>query len=68
MLTFHPAARKTSQGFIPMVCLRNPKGQMVGSKVAQTGNAFATADDATAHALIIALRVAMMSPETLRVA
>jgi hypothetical protein len=67
MITFHPAARKTSTGFIPMVTLRADKGRMVGSKVSQTGNVFASAAEAFDHALIIALRVAMRSPETLTV-
>lgn len=58
MITFHPAARKTSQGFVPMVTLRADRGRMVGSKVSQTGNVYATAAEALAHAMSAAARVA----------
>jgi hypothetical protein len=59
MITFHPAARKLSDGsFIPMVTLRAAKGRMVGSKVAQTGNAFTTASEALEHAISAATRAA----------
>lgn len=68
MITFHPAARKTSQGFIPMVTLRKDQGRMVGSKVAQHGVTFATAAEAKAHALFAALRVAVRFPEMMTVA
>jgi hypothetical protein len=62
MITFHPAARKVSNGFVPMVTLRAAKGRMVGSKVAQNGNVFETAEEATAHAARAALRVANAHP------
>lgn len=58
MITFHPAARQVSNGFIPMVTLRAAKGRMVGSKVSQTGNVFATAEAALDAATWAALRVA----------
>lgn len=57
MITFHPAARPVSGGFIPMVTLRGTKGRMVGSKVAQNGNVFATAGEALEYAMRAALRV-----------
>lgn len=59
MITFHPAARQLSNGsFIPMVTLRKDKGRMVGSKVSQNGNVFATAAEALEHAMAAAVRVA----------
>lgn len=58
MITFHPAARPVANGFIPMVTLRAAKGRMVGSKVSQTGNVFATASEALEHAVDAARRVA----------
>lgn len=62
MITFHPAARQVStpdgrNGFIPMVTLRAAKGRMVGSKVSQTGNVFATASEALEAAVAAAVRV-----------
>jgi hypothetical protein len=68
MITFHPAARKTAAGFIPMVTLRKDKGRMVGSKLAQNGTAFATALEALEHAARAALRVAAQYPDLMRVA
>jgi hypothetical protein len=72
MITFHPASRKTSQGFVPMVTLRADKGRMVGSRL-PTGdyrafNTFATEAQARAQALIIALRVACRHPDIMTVA
>lgn len=58
MITFHPAARPVLNGFIPMVTLRAAKGRMVGSKVSQTGNVFATAQEALEAAVAAATRVA----------
>lgn len=66
MITFHPAARRVSTGFAPMITLRASKGRMVGSKT-QAGNVFATAVEAKAHALLIALRAAMTRPDCLTV-
>jgi hypothetical protein len=68
MITFHPAARRTATGFIPMVTLRKDRGRMVGSKLSQSGNVFATAAEAKAHAVIAALRVAMAYPDLMTVA
>lgn len=58
MITFHPAARRTANGFVPMVTLRADKGRMVGSKLSQGGNVFATAAEALEHAVNAATRVA----------
>jgi hypothetical protein len=68
MITFHATARRTQAGFLPMVTLRGERGQMVGSKVTQNGNAFETYEDAKRHALTAAFRVAMANPETMTVA
>jgi hypothetical protein len=69
MITFHPAARKTSEGqYVPMVTLRASKGRMVGSKVSQDCNVFDTAGEALAHALNAAMRVVAMYPEFMTVA
>lgn len=68
MITFHPAARKTSRGFVPMVTLRGTKGRMIGSKLAQHGNVFMTEAEAKSHALLAALRVSLAYPDMMRVA
>lgn len=58
MITFHPAARRTANGFVPMVTLRKDKGRMVGSKLSQGCNVFATAQEALDFARQAATRVA----------
>lgn len=63
MITFHPASRQTSHGFIPMVTLRADKGRMVGSKVSQDCNVFETAGEALEHAINAARRVVAQYPE-----
>jgi hypothetical protein len=67
MITFHPAARLTELGYIPMVTLRASKGRMVGSKVSQTGNVFDTAAEALEFAMNAARRVVVMHPATMTV-
>jgi len=67
MVTFHPAARKVSNGFLPSVMVRAEQGRMVGSKVSQVGNVFATAEEAKAFAMQAALRVVASYPDTMRV-
>jgi hypothetical protein len=60
MITFHPAVRLVSSGYLAMVTLRRDRGRMVGSKVSQVsqgGNVFTTAEEALAHALRAAERV-----------
>ena len=57
MITFHPAARKVSNGYLPSVMLRGSDGRMVGSRVNQTGNVYETAEEALAHAMNAARRV-----------
>lgn len=66
MITFHPAARKVSNGYLAMVTLRKDRGRMVGSKVSQMGNVFATSQEALAHAMRAATRVAAQYPDTMR--
>lgn len=66
MITFHPAARPVAAGFAPMITLRGSGGRMVGSRT-QANNVFDTKADAVAHALIIALRAAMLRPDCLTV-
>jgi len=68
MITFHPAARKTSAGFVPMVTLRKDKGRMVGSKLSQGCNVFESAQEALAHAVMAASRVVAQYPDTMRLA
>lgn len=68
MITFHPAARKTASGYIPMVTLRAAQGRMVGSKLSQTGSFYATEAAAKSHALLAALRVAIAHPSIMTVA
>lgn len=57
MITFHPCARKCSNGFLPSVMLRGSDGRMVGSRVSQTGNVYATAAEALEHAMNASRRV-----------
>lgn len=57
MITFHPTARRVSNGFLPSVMLRGSDGRMVGSRVNQTGNVYETAAEAFEHAMNAARRV-----------
>ena len=68
MITFHPASRQIGNAFFPMITLRGSRGRMAGSQIIQSGAEFATAAEAKAHALIIALRAAMRRPDVLFVA
>lgn len=68
MVKLHPAARKVSAGFLPMVTVRYNKGRMAGSKVSQTGNVFATADEALQFAIAAARRVVSAHPDIMTLA
>ena len=68
MHTLHPAARQTLNGFVPMVTVRRDRGRMVGSKVSQNCNVFATAAEALAHAVMAAGRVVAAHPSITRMA
>ena len=69
MIKLHPAARQLSNGsFIPMVTLRKDKGRMVGIKVSQTGNHFATATEALENAVNAARRAIALHPELMALA
>jgi hypothetical protein len=68
MVTFHPAARKSSNGFVAMVTLRGDKGRMVGSKLSQAEHAFTTAAEALEHAMDAARRVVARYPHMMRLA
>jgi hypothetical protein len=59
MITFHAAARKVTNGYVPMVTLRADKGRMVGSKISQNGNTYTNEADAKAFAFAAAMRVAL---------
>lgn len=62
MLRYHPTFKATKEGFIPMVTIRNAKGQMIGSKVPKGGarefNTYTSAAAAESAAYLTALRVA----------
>jgi hypothetical protein len=66
MITFHPAARKTLNGFVPMVTLRADKGRMVGSKLSQS-YVYVTAAEAFDHAMNAARRVVALHSATMQV-
>lgn len=68
MITFHPASRQIGLDYYPMITLRGSRGRMAGSSIIQSGATFASAAEAKAHALIIALRAAMRRPDCLTVA
>lgn len=35
MVTYHPTFKRCALGFLPMVNIRKPNGQMIGSRVAR---------------------------------
>jgi hypothetical protein len=60
MLTLHPTSKRTASGYVPMVCIRNERGHMIGSRTPQ-GDArefrtFASAIRAEVEARYVALR------------
>lgn len=62
MVTFHPSASKVRQPdgsilFRPMVMVRNPAGQMIGSRVSSV-DTYSTKDDARNQARLAAHSVA----------
>lgn len=57
MVTFHPTATRTLTGFRPMVMVRNPKGQCVGSRVA-SDRVYGDKEAARAYAVQAARNVA----------
>lgn len=58
MVTFHPTASRLHNGsYRPMVMVRNPKGQMIGSRVASSKE-FPTKEDARNYARNAAHNVA----------
>ena len=66
MITFHPTAKRTLTGFVPMVTLRGERGRMVGSKTPQgAGREFRTFLTPGA-ALSEAVRIARHVADTLR--
>ena len=70
MITMHPTVKATSNGFVPMITLRNTKGQMIGSKTPQGGyrefRTFTNEYDALSEARLIALRCALAHPDHIR--
>ena len=63
MFTYHPTAKRTRNGYVPMVIVRNPKGQCVGSKAGK--RTFPYADTAKMFARMAAETVTL---ESVRVA
>lgn len=57
MITFHASASRCHDGFRPMVLIRNPKGQMIGSRTSKA-YVFATKDEARNAARLAAHHVA----------
>lgn len=68
MIKLHPAARPVAAGFIPMVTVRGARGRMVGSKVSQNGNVFATASEALENAVSAAIRAVAKHPDLMSLA
>jgi hypothetical protein len=71
MITLHPTSTRVSEGFVPMITMRNTKGQMRGSMtpqgVAREFRTFSNAMAAEIEARVIALRCASDYPNALRV-
>lgn len=69
-ITLHPAVKRVSGGFVPMITLRGSKGQMLGSRTPQGGyREFRTFDcpiAADIEARLIALRMADRYPGILK--
>lgn len=72
MTTVHGTSKAFGAGFIPMIILRNPKGQCVGSRAPQGGyrefRTFTSAEMAAQEARIIAARIAAQFPDVLKAA
>ncbi|MGY3589376.1 hypothetical protein [Bradyrhizobium sp. USDA 4350] len=72
MITVHATAKAFDDGFVPMITLRNAKGQCVGSRTPQGGyrefRTFTNEHDATIEARLIALRIALRFPEQIKAA
>ncbi len=66
MVTFHPTAKRTASGFVPMVTIRGDKGRMIGSKVpkgeGRDWHTYDTAAAAECAAYLAALRVSQRLP------
>lgn len=72
MITIHATTKRFATGFVPMIILRNAKGQCVGSRAPQGGyREFRTFTDEAAckaEAAAICARIAARYPEQLRAA
>lgn len=72
MITVHATAKSFADGFVPMITLRNAKGQCVGSRTPQGDyrafRTFANEHDAQMEARLIACRVALRFPAVIRAA
>lgn len=70
MITVHATAKKFSDGFVPMITLRNTKGQCVGCRTPEGGyrefRTFTNEHDATIEARLIAYRIALQFPEQIK--
>lgn len=67
MLTLHPTSKKTDSGFLPMIVIRNARGQCIGSRTCKTAAPLSFKFYAETVAMIAADRVARRFPN-LRVA
>ncbi len=65
-VTFHPTFKRSTVGFLPMVCIRGAKGRMIGSRIGTVE--YSTTAMALAHATCAAQRVELAMPELVRVA
>jgi hypothetical protein len=72
MITVHATSKAFGSGFIPMITLRNPKGQCVGSRAPQGAyrefRTFNTAELAAQEAKAIAVRMSKQFPDCIRAA
>jgi hypothetical protein len=72
MITAHPTAKRTADGYIPMITFRGRGGRMLGSQTPQgDARAFRTFLDpvsAEIEARLIALRCSQLYPTVIKVA
>ena len=48
MVTFHPTFKRSTVGFLPMVCIRGANGKMIGSRIGR--DEYSSASAALCHA------------------
>ncbi|MBW7970942.1 hypothetical protein [Bradyrhizobium sp. BR 10289] len=69
-ITVHPAAKKFSEGYVPMITLRGAQGRMLGCRTPEGGyrefRTFTNDADAVTEARNICARMVSMYPDVLK--